>query len=71
MKLLLVKTGRDTTLHPLKEHLVMACYYESEQYYEFLNIVFCIYFQKTFCLAVNRFCTLPTYVHKLLVDNVL
>lgn len=47
MKLLLVKIGKDIISHLLKERLVMAFYYESEQYYEFLNIVFLyLYFEK-------------------------
>jgi len=44
MKLLLVKIGKDTTLRQLKEHLDTGCYYESEQFNKFLNIVLCIYF---------------------------
>lgn len=62
MKLLLVKIGKDTTSHQLKEHLDTGCYYESEQFNKFLNIVFLYLFLKCNSLSIIKVCTLPSYV---------
>lgn len=56
MKLLLVKIGNDTTSHQLKEHLDTGCYYESEQFNKFLNIVFVFIFESNI-LSIKKVCT--------------